>query len=268
MTTATADVHAPSRACYLRGCQQPACRDKHLRYCKQYQFSRARTGRHTTDAAPYIIKVQAFVAAGWTHRAISETTGVGITTIRDLAAGEAHRIYISNARRLDRHQPTTNAPTWWVDATGTMRRIQALTVIGWPQESIAAALGLGYSTIRRIANDGRRHTPRATAEAVAALYADWSRRPGPSRSAAGRARARGWHGPLAWDSNIDDPNAIPDTEGVGTEAAGRRDNDRPAEIRHLAGFGLSADTIAKQVGLNVKDVKTRLGKLRTQGAAA
>lgn len=261
MTTAP---HTPSRACYLRGCNQPACRDKHLRYCKEYQHETFHTGPLTTDSAPYIARVQALTAAGWTHAAIAADTGVGITTIRDLAAGESVRLYRDTAALLDQHQPADEPPNWWVDSTGTMRRLQALTVIGWPQHTVAAELGLGYSTVRSIANGRRRSTPRHTADAVTALYARWSRRPGPSATAAGRARARGWHGPLAWEGNLDDPSAKPDTTGEGADGERKRDNLRPQEIRHLAGFQLSAHTIAKQVGLPVRDVEDRLAKIRSE----
>lgn len=259
----TTTDHPASRACYLRGCNQPSCRDQHLRYCKQYQYDAHNNGPRTTDATPYITQVQALVNAGWTHAAIAGDIGICVTVIRDLAAGEARRVANDTATRLDHHQPADTPPNWWVDVTGTMRRLQALTVMGWSQEAQAAALGLGYSTIRAIANGRRTTTPRRTADAVTALYAKWSRRPGPSLSAAGRARARGWAGPLAWGHNtIDNPSATPDMTGVGPIAHRRRDPDRPAEIEHLAGFGLSIDTIAKQVHLSPKDTASRMAKLR------
>jgi hypothetical protein len=261
--------HKPSRACHLRGCDQPACRNEHLRYCKRYQYDTAHAGPRTVAAAPYITHVQALVADGWTHAAIAADTAVGITTIRDLAAGEARHIHRDTAAALDRHHPADVAPTWWVDCTGTIRRLRALTVMGWPQHAIAAQLGLGYSTVRAIANGRRRSTPRHTAQAVADLYAQWCRRPGPSPAAAGRARARGWHGPLAWDANtIDEPGAEPDTQGRGVDGKRKRDCLRNDEIRHLAGFQFSAHTIAKQVGLPVKDVEGRLAKIRAEKAEA
>lgn len=264
MSTATEAPHTASRACYLRGCPETGCREQHRRYCKQYGLDAARSRPRTVSPEPYIAQVRALVAAGWTHSAIAGDTGLSTGAIRDLAAGEPHFIYPDTADRLDRHRPAATPPNWWVDCTGTARRIQALAVMGWTQQAVAAELGMGYSTVRSIANGRRRHSPRATAQAVAALYARWSRKPGPSLTSRGIARTRGWVGPLAWDGNIDDPAARPDATGIGATVLPKRDNLRNDEIKHLAGFQLPLHEIAKRVGLEEKDVEGRLTKWRTE----
>jgi plasmid maintenance system antidote protein VapI len=257
-------MSAPSRACYLRGCDHPACRDKHLRYCKEYDLRRHHEGRRRIDGAPAAARIRELLAADWTQTSLAAATGVSTYTIGRLASGTHTEAFRETAEAILAFQPTddTEHHGYWTDPTGTIRRIRALNVIGHPQYAIADAIGISRAAIRPIAAGQRQKVAKDVARKVAALYPQWITKAGDSPTARGMAIARGWYGPLAWD-NIDDPDAQPDTDGLGYQPPSpKRDELRSKEIAHLAGFGLSAHTIANQVGLPVKDVAERINKFR------
>jgi hypothetical protein len=109
-----------------------------------------------------------------------------------------------------------------VDATGTIRRLQALVFNGFTYPEIAEELGVDRTCVGHLIHD-RPTVHRRTAAAVAALYDRWSmtipvdddvpRGRGQVRvheRQRGLARRHGWAGPLAWDDDtIDDPTAAP-----------------------------------------------------------
>ncbi|AYF30629.1 hypothetical protein CSH63_24930 [Micromonospora tulbaghiae] len=146
-------------------------------------------------------------------------------------AREDQRIY-------QKRQREGRATPAYIDGTGTRRRLQALAVIGWRWEDIANLRGVTWQNIHLIAVSGR-DVHRDTAAQIAAIYRDLSTRPGPSRIAAARAAAKGWHGPLAWH-DIDDPTCEPDTTdpdvsvvdewAVSEAIAGRLAADRLGEV--------------------------------------
>ena len=113
------------------------------------------------------------------------------------------------------HQPA------YQDATGTLRRTQALMAAGWPLARQAAMIGRDDSNFWKIFHVQR--VTSKTARAVAALYDEvWDQAPplaskwekSASTCARRQAAAAGWPPPLAWDDDpgphcIDDPAARP-----------------------------------------------------------
>lgn len=157
--------------------------------------------------------------------------------------------------------------TLYVDATPSRRRIQAMQCIGHSYRAIAEASRSTDTRIHLIA-DGQPTVRKAVADRIAAAYRQLAyQAPGFDRFTSrtrNNAIAKGWVGPLAWDGNIDDPAAQPDTTGIGATVLPKRDNLRNDEIKHLAGFQLPLHEIAKRVGLEEKDVEGRLTKWRTE----
>lgn len=97
-----------------------------------------------------------------------------------------------------------------IDSIGTTRRLRALVALGYNQQHLAQATGLGYSTISYLILGKVTRTGRARAAKVRAVYDRLSMTPGPSRAARDRAHRSGWMPPLAWDDDtIDDPAAQP-----------------------------------------------------------
>jgi hypothetical protein len=105
---------------------------------------------------------------------------------------------------------TTPASEGLTNATGTIRRIQALATIGYPLEQQAHLAGLNPDKPRHLLKQKYVHTD--IAQAIAALFTHLQLTPNPKRSrAATRARTiaqtNGWLPPLAWDEDqIDNPN--------------------------------------------------------------
>lgn len=93
-----------------------------------------------------------------------------------------------------------------VDATGTLRRLEALACLGWSRAHVQRLALTGPLDDIRIG----RPVHRLTADRVAAVYPHLARRLGPSRVAAGQAAARGFFPPGCWPgASIDDPTAWP-----------------------------------------------------------
>ena len=96
--------------------------------------------------------------------------------------------------------------------TGTRRRLQALAAIGWNSDALAEITGIHPKQIQEYtsANTRRAFVYLSTARTVADAYNKLSMTHGPSHITAGRAKAKGWAPPLAWDDDdLDNPNAKP-----------------------------------------------------------
>lgn len=262
--TRTLPAHG-TRACYLRGCRRDECRDAHYQYMSRYRLDAHRGQRRRTDAGPAAQRARELAAAGWSHAQIGAAAGSSEWVARGLLHGVQRTIRRDISARILAINPNT-LPTPASnrhDATGTIRRVQALVAIGWPLSHIAAAVGLDDTSLGRTINHPRTHVLASTARAIANLYRQWSARPGPSDRARRHAARRGWHGPLAWGDNIDDPAAQPDLTGVAPPqpTAARDDTgELAAEVRHLALLGESPWAISKAVGRSESRVKQLLPK--------
>lgn len=100
-----------------------------------------------------------------------------------------------------------------VDGTGTTRRLQALTALGWPMSTVGDMLPVHPHTARLQARFGGQCTAQF-ARAVIVLYGRICMTLPPDTMATRRARSMarqwGWVPPLAWDDeDIDDPAVEP-----------------------------------------------------------
>lgn len=256
--------HTPSRACYLRGCPSPECRQENYRYMSRIRLEHHRGQRRRCDATQSRHHIERLLAAGWTQAQIARAAGLVHHLVSDVRRGKQtisnHTAYAILSVPIG--SPPTD--TRDVDATGTMRRLRALVAIGWPIEQLAPQLGIFPTALGNIARGELRNVRATTADAVALLYQQLVRQPGPSNRSRILARKKGWHGPLAWD-DIDDPAAQPEVEQP-TELDLKR-NDlavvRRAEIEHLDAFNLSTREIAERLGLAENTVNAIIRELRT-----
>jgi hypothetical protein len=93
------------------------------------------------------------------------------------------------------------------DNAGTVRRLQALSAIGWGLVDLSAETGMAIAALGRL-RAGTHATHRRTRQTIAELYDRLSMTPGPSQRARDYAARAGWLPPLAWDDDdIDDPGA-------------------------------------------------------------
>lgn len=107
-----------------------------------------------------------------------------------------------------------------IGATGTVRRLQALAVAGWPSRCLGAQLGNARTRVPKLLRE--RHVTVRTARRVAALYvrlstvdpATHGATPEEIARVKARAAALGWAPASAWDEDrIDDPAALPEWTG-------------------------------------------------------
>ncbi|MFD1277378.1 hypothetical protein ACFQ51_52430 [Streptomyces kaempferi] len=145
-----------------------------------------------------------------------------------------------------------------LDATGTIRRLHALAVLGHNWTVVGAHTGMTPDRLGVIARGKVSVVRPEEAQKVAAAYRDLSTTPGVMKQIATGARNKGWHGPLAWDA-IDDPNCQPEAAASYEDAPKyERDPDRAREMVHLHLLGESIPSIAKKIGTTEKYVADQL----------
>lgn len=246
---------------YLRGCRCLPCRDANKRYCKRYRVQTIREPIRV-DATPVRQRLQEWVDQGYSQTQIGAAVGKQSGDISKLLHGQPTVAPSVAARILRSPGPTGTPMNARVDSTGTIRRGQALHAIGYPIYAIAEGIPMATNHLGRILDHEPAAVSAAVARGMAALYEKLRWQPGPSHRAPHNARRRGWHGPFAWDGNIDDPTAKPERMPAYKPAAKyQRDPFRRAEIEHLHGCGESVTFIAKKLGGNEKYIGDQLAAI-------
>ena len=262
------EPHTPSRACYIRGCRRPECKAADYRYMSALRLDHHRGQRRRTDATQTRHHIERLQAVGWAQVQIARAAGLCDRTVGDIVQGAAT---ISNQTAYAILSiPIGPAPLEGreVDATGSMRRIQALVAIGWSLAQQAPRLGFYVTDLGLIANGRRQRVRATTAEAIACGYRYWARVPGPGVRARNEARRRGWAGPAAWDeTTIDDPAAAPDIDQPEPELNRNELAElRRQEVIHLAEFNVSPEEIAARLGIGFTTVTGILAQRKKAAA--
>lgn len=228
MTTPTRPLHTTIRhgmaSCARYGCARPECRAAQKRARQQLRALAIQGIPATVDATTATTHAQQLVTAGMPAADIAARSGISISTVFSLTAGRSKRIHRdTEAAILALPKPTGNyRPTGEgiIDATGAMRRLQALTACGFTLPVLAAATCLTTETIGSL-RSGRRHKVRISHNlSITAVYSRlWNADPvaaGAHPEGAAKARThatkKGWAPPAVWD-NIDDPNEQPEWTG-------------------------------------------------------
>lgn len=249
----------------------------------EYRMNRSRAIAYGTwqpfvDAEPVRQHVRHLRECGLGLRRISDLARTDNTQLRRLMNGVGQKPPIKRMRpaaaaAILAIEPTLDnlAAKTIVDATGPIRRIQALVTCGWTQRKLADRLTMtqrNFSTLMR--GD---HVTAAKARAIRALYDDlWNQVPpettGPERAAAARARnhakASGWVSPLAWDDDaIDDPTATPDLgEEAPRQVAVLEDYDE------LIGQGYTPNHAVERLGITRSYVDKARIRIQAKAVAA
>lgn len=247
-----------TRACYLRGCRQPECRNAHRAYCKRYRNKTFNTGALREDAQTAARHCRKLAAQGWSERQIAQAADCDDRLIHNLLHGISQKVNpgITNKILSARPQDTGEAALGLVDATGTIRRAQALVALGYQMKDIGAAINMTAKQISRTLQGHHPYVHGRTAQGMAEIYETWSKQPGPCGKTRRTAAQRGWHGPEAWDDDIDDPQAQPNAELH--LSAKRLADERLADIVRLASAGTTPEQIAARTGLSRDYVRDRL----------
>lgn len=198
----------------IKPCKCKPCKTKRRSYSKTRRIL-ADTGRSlTVPAGPVAAHLRMLLAGGDTAHSISRKTGYAYGQITDIITGRQERLRRSRAEQILALRPGTPI-TSDVDATGSMRRIQALITIKHPLRHIAEESGMSLSVLGVVLNNRQRRIERRTADAIAAGYKRLSATPGASTRSAHRAARMGWAPPAAWDGrDMDDPATFPDWTGA------------------------------------------------------
>jgi transcriptional regulator with XRE-family HTH domain len=238
------------------GCRCQPCRDDYFRYMKALKYDHERGIHRNVDAGPARERVLGLVGRGWTQAQIAATAGVWHTTVTRLVNHADIQIHRDTAAALlsVRLDQKPAIPAGLQDATGSARRLRALSWLGWTWPAIAERTGLDVASIARIAAGRRAGVQTSNATAIAAVYRQLLTQPAPQgRNATSnrrQARVKGWHGPMAWD-DIDDPASQPHTDEPGERQAVGID---PDDVAMLARHGLSDPQIAARIGASTAAV--------------
>lgn len=193
----------------LNGCRCRVCVAAVSEYNRRRQMA-VTAGTWRVDAGLVREHLAVLSARGMGYKRCALVAGVSRSTVRRILYGAGGR----PAPATTRHDIATKllaldvdlGGAALVDALGTVRRIQALTAIGWTLTDTGRALGWTSSNLGLLLRQDK--VLRRTADAVAGLYERRSGTTGPSGRARRMAAARGWVPPLAW-TNIDDPREKP-----------------------------------------------------------
>lgn len=252
-----------TRSAFVGGCRCQACRRSHSEYereRKRYGWDE-KVAAAWTDPAPVVAHVQRLRAEGMGLRAIAEAAGVNRSTLDVILRGKhgypATRMLRRNADAIlaVRYRPLPGA---LVDPTGTRRRLQALSALGWPCHAIAERIGWQSSNLHA-ALVGKHGVTAATAEVVRRIYDDMSMTPGPSSRSRAHAARAGYAPPLAWDDepgsphHIDEPDATPALDA--DPADGCRVCHDVAELLEVDG---SEPLAASRLGMSLASLEIHL----------
>lgn len=262
--------HHETLTCYTDyRCRLPQCVDRY----NTWQTNRLAaiadgTWQPFIDATPVREHLHTLYAAGLTPHRVSALTGIDWNTVRlythgapQHGRGRIQQVAPETAAKILAIRPEPTLPGR-VDPTGTRRRIQALSAIGWPLRELGPHLGVQPDNVRRILVRGR-HVYGTTAQAAAAAYDQLKgsrpRRHGVSEIGVARAlrnaRQNKWAPPKYWDAHpgaIDDPHFTPMYRMTRREIL--------AEDAHwLAASGLDRGDIAERLGVDRSYVDKVLG---------
>ncbi|WP_329521196.1 hypothetical protein [Spirillospora sp. NBC_01491] len=194
-------------------CEQGGCRSEAQTRgrCESHYRQRIRMGIYGwRDAGPAREHVAALRTLGWTWEQIADAADLSTYVAHQIGRGKTRHLLPESERALLAVPLEARDSQRSIDSTGTRRRVQALAWMGWPAREVAARAGTTQATLQTLILPNRRIS-HALARRVAAVYDELCMTPGPSRIAAGKARAAGFAPPLAWpDDLIDAPTAAPD----------------------------------------------------------
>lgn len=253
-------------ACAKQPCSRPPTRrgmcNAHYEWHRTRQLAYGRWESVYVDAEPARLHLKSLQAAGLGTRRIAALAGVNRKTLQYLTAGRpdrgtppSHQITADNAARIlavevPEVAHRAAADHQLVDATGTVRRLQALVAYGYPRVALMARIGVQQSNGVHLFDTDTRHVLAVTARKVESMFAELQLVPGPSSRARGDGRRRGWPVPLQWDEDtIDDPYAEPDLAPAPTVSFADR-------FEELVDLGYTDDvSIGRKLGIAPESVE-------------
>ncbi|GGX49289.1 hypothetical protein [Streptomyces noursei] len=156
----------------------------------------------------------------WNH--IATESGCSACSLRQIADGRTTRINgVTHAKIMAVQPAPTRDGGFYIDATGSVRRVRALMARGHAQHAIAAAAQTTQTRIALLAA-GQQRMRQKLADKIDHAYQQLSHKDGTSTRARNIASARCWQDVSYWEDvdRIDDPAFDPDARDSRTEALG------------------------------------------------
>lgn len=237
-------------------CGEPAKgRDLCTRHYEAYRHRESGYGRWQTTtqvpAAAASEHIHALRQTGMPLRMIGVAAALSHRTVKGLLDEKVDTVSATTADRILAIAipicwPLEAPDTVLVDSTGTTRRLQALTVLGWPCNELAHRLDTSSEALHPLLVGRIGKVKACRARAVRDLYNELSMTKGQSPRSSTSARKRGWVPPLAWDDDIiDDPASTHDIGQTKTTTS-----DRIAEYEWLLSVGVDADEATQRAGVS------------------
>lgn len=167
-------------------------------------------------AGPSLIHLRRLADRGVGYRLAAKLCGVSDATLYSIARGDRTRVSPATEAAILAIPLDTPSPAAMVDPTGSRRRMQALSCLGWPALWLAREAGISRSCMAGVMQERTQLVHRGTARKISELYDKyWDKSPCPVSPAERtivtrtvlRARSLGWVPPMAWDDDeIDDPS--------------------------------------------------------------
>lgn len=228
MTTAVREApHHRNLTCYTGyKCRRPECVKRYNTWQNNRLHAKAAgTWQPFIDATPVREHLLKLHAAGITPYRVEALSGLDWKSVRLFT-----QPIVAEGRGITRHTTPEIAAKILaieiaphlpgrVDPTGTRRRIQALSAIGWPLKELGPHVGIQPENVRRILTRGKQvygTTAQSTIDGYERLRNDRPRKHGVSKIGVARAlrhsQQRKWAPPKYWDQHpgaIDDPHFEP-----------------------------------------------------------
>lgn len=233
------------------------------RHRKLYRIEHKYGQRRLLDAEPCRAHLAWLHAEGIGQTTLSQALGLSSLTLSRISLGHSRKVRAETARRILAFEPVdmadiANLAT--VSATATRLRMQAITALGYTQEWMCLHTGRlrpGFEIAERIT----RHRMLSVLD-MASNVGD---RPGPSPSAASRARIKGWRPPADFDEDLFYSPAWDGTEQSLPQAMSVR-HAHVENYDFLHEQGLDVDAVAQRIGVT-RDYLTDLLSRRERGVA-
>lgn len=224
-------------------------RAKHIRNTRY-------NGQGTAASEPVRDHILTLQGYGLTYYAIGRDAGVGENTVQRIAVGRYNRCRISAATAIMAVTWQPNPRQVMVLAIGALRRVRALSRIGWSYPVIAEHSGVSVDVLRDLHNN--RTVGWEIWKAIHDTYETLSGTPattGRHHQTRNRATAKGWPAPLDWEGyNIDDPRVTVEAQPWEPQTYQEQLAERRTQVAQLTEAGLSAAEIADRMGVDARTI--------------
>lgn len=192
---------------YVAGCKCWDCRIGRSKWEAARKKAVAEGKPFSVPARESAERVNAFLKAGFSYKAIGRPVNMDVKTLSNIVENPDTTILRSTQEKILSIRFSQIDPGY-IPVIGITRRMRDLTLMGWTGAEISKASGVHPNTFRRVLFMHTDMVHRSVAKALRGAFEELSRKTPEdthwSRTAAKRARARGWERAARY-SNIDRP---------------------------------------------------------------